>query len=274
MSGGRVRIGLGAWNNRHFGHALYPLGTRHAEWLPRYARLLDCAEADVLYHRAPEPEELAGWAAAVPENFRFVPKMHKRVAQGPWDEEALAAARAFVQEMEALGDRRGPTLLQFPAAFEHDPDAADWLERLLRVVPRPVVEFRHESWFMDEHGVEALLRDRDAGLVWSTWPKAPAPPWRTARTGFVRFVGTLGKRRGRWVTQRDGTDELLRVREALLAAQADGAFDETYVVVTNRFEGNAVDSLPTVAAAVGRLDVAEGCRRPPGTPLLVAAVDS
>ena len=108
--------------------------------------------------------------------------------------------------------------------------------------------------------MEHLLEDFDAPLVWSTWPKAFAPPWRTASKGYIRFTGTHFNTRGRHVQVADRLGDILEIRKRLEQA----SWKECFAIVTNPFEGNAVDSIPRIAAALGAPDLAARMRRGPG----------
>lgn len=259
----RLRFGLAAWSNSHFDHALFPLRTPHDEYLPRYASLFGIAEADVLHHRFPQPAELAEWIHSTPKGFRFLPKMHKSVTHGGPDD-PVAAARRFMAGLEPLrqAGKLGPVLLQFPASLDRLA-GAELLQRLL-AIGEPgdfAVEVRNPSWFTE--AFETLLTDHEATLVWSTFPGAFTPPWATAATGFLRFTGTYIHKRGRHVTQGDRLQDILEMRKRLAAA----SWKEAYVIVTNPFEGNAVDALPRIAAALGDEAFATRLKRAPGAPL-------
>lgn len=254
----RLRFGLAAWSNSHFDNALYPLGTKHAEHLPRYSSLFPVAEADTLHHKMPDAAMLAEWVEQTPKDFLFLPKMWKRVTHengGP------AAATAWLDALAPLAEanKLGPILLQFPPQFTRE---AGW-DRMMEILAlRPpgsfAVEVRHASWFVP--AFEQRLEDLDTPLVWSTHPKAFTPPWATAATGFVRFTGTQMETRGRFLKVLDRTGDLLEVRKRL----AQAPWKETFVVVTNPFEGNAVDSLATIAAALGDEPFAKRATRGPG----------
>ncbi len=260
----RLRLALGAWSNKHFDHGLYPLRTLHAEYLPRYATVFDAAEADNLYHREPEPGELEAWCSQTPDGFVFLPKLHKSaVLAAP--EGGLPEARLALERLAPLraAGRLGPVLAQFPARFEFSDAGVAWLRELLDLAPAGgmAVELRHASWWRPE--VRALLERRRAPLVWSTFPKAFAPDWVTGDVGYVRFVGKHTATRGRWVHKEDRVEDLLEIRARL----AEEPWLECFVVVTNRWEGNAIDSLPAVAAALGLRDLAKRARRRPAEPL-------
>ncbi|MEK6985316.1 MAG: DUF72 domain-containing protein [Candidatus Thermoplasmatota archaeon] len=253
-----LRFALAAWSNAHFDNALYPLGTKHAEHLPRYASLFGCAEADTLHHKMPDAEALAEWVAATPKGFLFLPKMWKRVTH---ENGGTAAAEAWLDALAPLADagKLGPILLQYPPQFTRE---AGWDRMMELLALRPpgtfAVEVRHSSWFVP--AFRERLEDLETPLVWSTHPKAFTPPWATAATGFVRFTGTQMETRGRYIKVLDRTADLLEIRKRL----AQASWKDTFVVVTNPFEGNAVDSMATIAAALGDETFAKRVRRGPG----------
>lgn len=273
-----MRFGLASWSNAHFDHILYPLGTPHLDRLPMYAGMFPVVEADVLHHRMPDKETLRTWAQQAPEGFRFLPKMHKSITHASGAPGRGAAAtvpgrtatgdlRLFLDALAPLleAGRMGPVLLQYAKDFRLGSANLSALEQVLASAPPGTfaVELRHASWW--QPNVRCLLEDHGAPLVWSTYDAAPAPAWATGRYGYVRFVGTAGKTRGRWVTRRDRLGDVLDMRGRLKEA----SWDEVYVIVTNRFEGNAVDSLPRIAAALGETELATRCTRRPMQPLLV-----
>lgn len=255
----RIRFGLGAWTNKHFEHTLYPLRTLHAEYLSRYAEVFDCAEADKLYHVPADPDELSAWRDQTPDGFTFLPKLHKSVVEARETPEGITVAQEWRDALEPLGPRLGPVLCQFPPSWRCTPDALQWLDDLLEAIDHVSVELRHPSWWTDD--VRDLLTRHRAPLVWGTHPKAVAPDWATGEWGHVRFVGAHFKdARGRHTTQEDRTMDLLQMRERV--QQAD--WQQCFVIVTNTFEGHAIDSLPRIAAALGDPALARRCSRPPG----------
>jgi uncharacterized protein YecE (DUF72 family) len=173
----------------------------------------------------------------------------------------VARAEAFLAMVEPLrsAGKLGPILLQFAKETDRA-EGFDRLQAILASAPKGTfaVELRDSSWFVP--AVRELLEGSDAPLVWSTFLKAFAPPWATGGTGYVRFTGKHAKRRGRHVTVADRVGEVLEVRKRLEQA----SWKECFVIVTNPFEGNAVDSIPQIAAALGQDALARRLRRPPG----------
>lgn len=257
----RLRFGLAAWSNAHFDNALYPLRTPHVERLPRYAKKFDCVEADILHHRDASAGTLSEWVAQTPPGFLFLPKMNKAATHGktlmpatrgrspPPESEPpdVAAAETALASLSVLRDakRMGRILLQFPPRTTREAGWDHLVELLGLSEPGTfAVEFRDASWFVP--ATASILEDFDAPLVWSTHPKAFAPPWRTSSTGYVRFVGPHHNTRGRHTTVADRLGDILEIRKRM----TDASWKECFVIVTNGFEGNAVDALPRIAAAL------------------------
>ncbi|MEA3202504.1 MAG: hypothetical protein QOI63_170, partial [Thermoplasmata archaeon] len=124
------------------------------------------------------------------------------------------------------------------------------------------VEVRSPSWFTD--AFRGLLEDQEAILVWGTFPKAFAPPWGTGAKGYVRFTGKHIHQRGRHVTVEDRLGDVMEMRKRVEQA----SWKEAYCIVTNPFEGNAVDSLPRIAAALAGPDAGARYAHKPGETLL------
>lgn len=274
----RFRFGLAAWSNSHFDNALYPLRTPHAEYLPRYAGLFGVAEADVLAHKMPASgaqqatEARAGaarsgvdlhdWVEQTPKGFEFLPKMHESVTH---EGAGVDKAKQFMAGLAPLrdSDKLGPVLLQFPPSLDRL-QGAELLQSLLRLGEPGTfaVEVRNTSWFTD--AFRTMLEDHETPLVWSTFPGAFAPPWATARKGYLRFTGKHIHKRGRHVTVADRLPDVMEVRKRV----AQAPWKEAYCIVTNPFEGNAVDSMPRIVAALAGAEEGKRYGHKPGEPLL------
>ena len=254
----RLLFGLTAWSNAHFDNALFPIGTPHDEYLPRYSTVFSVAEADQLYHRLPGAKLLEPWIEQTPKGFKFLPKMWKKVThEGGGVEEA----KTWLKLLEPLraADKLGPILIQLPPSMKRE-KGWDLIEGLL-ALEEPgtfALEVRNPSWFVD--ATQDLLTTHEAALVWGTHPKAFAPPWATAEFGYVRFTGNFTDVRGRYVTQEDRLPDILEMRKRVQQAP----WKEAYVISTNPFEGNAADSMPRIAAALGDEALGKRLTRKPG----------
>jgi uncharacterized protein YecE (DUF72 family) len=143
----------------------YPPGTRPADFLAHYARVLPTVELNTTYYRLPVAAQLERWAAAVPDGFRFAVKAPMAISV--WGR--VEQAPAFCARVRALGDRLGPLLVRLHEARPRD-DA--FLRALLDGLDDDLwvaFDLRHPSW----DGVEALFEGRPAVRV--NQLDAPAP---------------------------------------------------------------------------------------------------
>jgi len=137
-----------------------------------YARRLNGVELNGSFYRMPPQSALLTWAAETPPGFRFCMKANRGLTYSAEGFDRVGLARILAERLATLGDRIGPTLLQFPPVRQFNPGL---LDSLLGALVIPVaVEFRHESWFREE--TYSLLRDHRGALVITDedkWPRAP-----------------------------------------------------------------------------------------------------
>ena len=72
--GGALRIGTSGWSYPAWRGRFYPKGLPAGRWLEHYARLFDAVELNASFYRLPGREQVAGWAARTPAEFRFAVK--------------------------------------------------------------------------------------------------------------------------------------------------------------------------------------------------------
>jgi uncharacterized protein YecE (DUF72 family) len=126
--------------------------------LERYAGRFAAAEINSSFHRPHRPDTYARWAAAVPASFRFAVKTPRAITH----ERRLIGAEAtldrFLAEIQPLGKKLGPLLVQLPPSLAFDRAVVEAFFATLRERHRgPVAcEPRHATWFEPE--ADALLR--------------------------------------------------------------------------------------------------------------------
>jgi uncharacterized protein YecE (DUF72 family) len=144
----QIRIGTSGWSYPTWRPGFYPPGLQPADFLGFYAKHFDTVELNTTAYRLPAPEQFERWAAAVPDGFRFAPKLSVR---------APGRARAALERMRLLGGRLGPVrvVVEAPRNDELVPlieDAAQGLDLAW--------DFRHESWAGTSPGV--AVNDHEA----------------------------------------------------------------------------------------------------------------
>jgi uncharacterized protein YecE (DUF72 family) len=177
-----------------------------------YASRFSTVEVNNSFYRIPTERVLAGWAEQVPEDFRFVMKASRRVTHNNRLKDDDGSLAYFLQAINPLGRRLGPTLFQLPPTFKKDSGRLqEFLTRLPRHWPA-AIEFRHTSWFDEE--VYDLRRARNVALVAVDGDEGEgggAPLVPTASWGYLRLrrasydIATLQDWAGR-VREQDWTE--------------------------------------------------------------------
>ena len=168
-----LRIGTSAFTAKGWHGSFYPSGLAQKDCLAYYATHFSTVEVDSTYYGIPNRSAVENWYARTPEGFQFALKAPKEITH---ERVLIGVDRVmtdFLLTTDALQEKRGPILLQFPyfssAKF---PEAAPFLKRLqtflekLPKEPRFAVEIRNRQWLgpalydlLREHGVALALID-------------------------------------------------------------------------------------------------------------------
>jgi uncharacterized protein YecE (DUF72 family) len=184
-------VGTSGWSYKEWKGSFYPPKLPAAEMLRYYAERFDAVEVNNSFYRMPSERILAGWADQVPDRFRFVMKASRRITHNQRLRNEDGSLSFFLQAVNPLGHRLGPTLFQLPPTFKVD---VQRLREFLDLLPRrwsAALEFRHASWFIQE--VYDLLHSRNVPLVTvdeDSLDGAGAPLVCTATWGYLRLRRT------------------------------------------------------------------------------------
>jgi uncharacterized protein YecE (DUF72 family) len=266
-----IRIGTCSWADDALSKYYYPPGLPAGERLAYYAREFDTVEVDSTYYRLPSEQIVERWAQRTPEGFVMHVKAFGLMTRHPVKAEQLPpdlrdaapidergrverpsrelrgeVVRRFREALEPLRsqEKLGGILFQLPSYVVYKPASLDYLTWARRQLDGDamLVEFRHASWFDDEHRDDTLrfLTDLDATHVVVDAPRiegarnlVPTVPAVTNPTLYVRFHGrnasTWNKRGGSAAERFDylyGDDELREWVKPLreLAEHAEQAY--------------------------------------------------
>lgn len=166
-----IRIGTAGWSIPRRVADAFPRG---GSGLERYAARFDAAEINSTFYRSHRPGTLARWAATVPGGFRFAVKAPKAITHEARLEGCAELLARFLGEIEELGSKLGPVLVQLPPTLAFDRAAATGFFEDLRVrFAGPVAcEPRHASWF--EIDAEAVLSGLKVARVAADPARVPA----------------------------------------------------------------------------------------------------
>ena len=171
-------IGTSGFSYSSWRGVFYPRGLKAEAMLGYYATRLPTVEVNTTFYRTQPEDVVAEWAAAVPPEFRFAVKAHRRITHNRRMPNLQEAMRVLALEADGFGDRLGPVLFQLPPTAPFDQGR---IERILSLAPkhwRIAFQFRHPSWHTEE--VANLLEGYGAALVHGDGEEVPGPLGRGA----------------------------------------------------------------------------------------------
>lgn len=188
---GKIHVGTSGWSYKHWKELFYPQGLAATKWLPYYASLFSTAEINASFYRLPSEETVGKWAAQVPGDFLFCPKMSRYLTHMKKLKEPEEPLDRFFSVFGAMKKKMGPVLVQLPAMLRFNYDTAGHFYSLLRKqynAFRFVMEVRHESWLAEAS--LTLMAKHNVGLVISQSENAfPYNETVTAKDVYIRLHG-------------------------------------------------------------------------------------
>jgi uncharacterized protein YecE (DUF72 family) len=189
----RLSVGTSGFSYAEWKGPFYPADLPAADMLAWYAGRLPAVEINNTFYRLPRRSVLEGWAAQVPESFRFAVKASRRITHLKRLEGVADETRYLLDVTNALGHRLGVLLFQLPPNLKLDLERFDRFLELLPAGTRAAFEFRHASWA--DQRVLDRLRARACAWVVTESEGEGAPdflltaPWtylRLRRPGYAR----------------------------------------------------------------------------------------
>jgi uncharacterized protein YecE (DUF72 family) len=178
-SGWNYPTGKGTWNG-----IFYPLPEdreRGFDELRFYSERFNTVEVNSTFYGQPRPNASLNWVKRTPPDFEFAVKLYQKfthpnltVDLSPVAQADVDAFKGGIEPLAAAG-KLGPLLIQFPASFQHSPEAVEYIAWLLKAfADYPLaVELRHRSW-SDAAETAQLLEDHKAAWVQIDEPKFPS----------------------------------------------------------------------------------------------------
>jgi uncharacterized protein YecE (DUF72 family) len=255
-------LGTVSWSKQDWVGSFYPANLKPAQFLEAYARTFSTVEIDSTFYSIPQRSMVAGWRDRTPEEFVFAAKVPRVITHQKVLANCQGELSAFLKNMEPLGDKLGPLLLQFPYFNKNVFASREQFDRLLRpfldLLPtgfRFSVEIRNKNWISWDF--LELLREHSVGftLLAQAWMPsidtlAKALDLVTGDFCYVRFMGDRKELESK--TQKfdrimeDKTDETTVWANELKKIAAQGT--KTYVFFSNYYAGYGPGSAKLFAA--------------------------
>lgn len=165
----KAYIGCTGWSMKAWTGIYYPKGAKPGEYLFHYGRQFNTIEHNTTHYSIPQPETVQKWYDAVPDDFKFCPKIPQLISHSKHlglDNDLL---QRFCDAIEVLHDKLGACFLQLPPYV--GPDRLPLLQAFLSQFPKSIplaLEFRHPDWFNDPdrfRKLTGLLRSQQTGMV-------------------------------------------------------------------------------------------------------------
>jgi len=159
----RCYIGTSGFSYPEWKGGFYPKDLPPREYLAFYGRVFASCEINNTFYRYPTAETLTQWAAAVPTEFRFTVKAHRRITHIKRLTDVDGDLAFLFERIRVLGSRLGVILFQLPPTLREDLGRLETFLTQLRPGALAALEFRHASWRRD--GVYQLLDAHRVSLV-------------------------------------------------------------------------------------------------------------
>ena len=191
MAMGKIHVGTSGWHYKSWIGEYYPKGMKTTDWLSYYTHDFQTTEINNSFYRLPKKEVAEGWAAKVPEHFRFSPKFSRYLTQMKKLNDPEEPFERFFSVFEAMKKKLGVVLLQLPPGLGFKEAKTKHVFELIKHQYhsyRFAIEVRHDSWICKE--AFKLMEDYNIAFTISQsgvgWPYVER---LTAKHVYVRFHG-------------------------------------------------------------------------------------
>lgn len=143
-----VYVGCAKWSSAEL-KGFYPKGTK--DELGYYSSQFNSIELNATFRRRFYAPQYEKWAAAVPDGFKFCPKLPGYISHTRRLSEVEESVDSFVENSSALGDRMGVPYIQMHDNF--DPKDFDRVESFCENWKYDIevaFELRKSIWYEDE----------------------------------------------------------------------------------------------------------------------------
>lgn len=187
-----VHVGCAKWNRKELKN-FYPRGTK--DELEYYATRFNAIELNATFYRNFTQDQVTAWHDKVPPEFRFFPKINRRISHLKWLSDVKNATDDFLSSVVHFQEKLGTVFLQMRENFapKYYNRVAEFIEFWPEEVPL-AIELRHTDWFRDpavSEDLYQLLEENDiANIIVDTAGKRNLMHMRlTNNEAFIRYVG-------------------------------------------------------------------------------------
>lgn len=238
-----LRVGTAGWTIPRQYAGEFPSEGSH---LQRYSRALQCVEINSSFHRPHRRSTWERWAASTPPHFRFSVKLPKAITHTARLNRAGGLLQAFFDEVDGLGDKLGPLLIQLPPSLHFNTSLArDFLSTLRELyTASAALEPRHATWFAAS--ADRLLREFEVARVAADPAKASPAAAQPGGWPGLRYFRLHGSPRTYY---SDYSQATLSSLARTLRDQPEPS-GETWVIFDNTALGHATSNSLALASCL------------------------
>jgi len=164
-----VKIGCSGFLYDDWKGTFYPDGLSRRQWLEYYCKKFSTVELNITFFRIPEKETFSRWHSETPDNFMVSLKGSRFVTHVKKLKSPVEPLDVFFSRANALREKLGVILWQFPPEFKSDiGKLKEFVEALITYKAKNTFEFRDKSWMNKK--VLSLLEKNNIGICMADWP--------------------------------------------------------------------------------------------------------
>lgn len=183
-----IFLGCSSYYNRNWSGVFYPDTLPLKEWFAYYCEHFNTYEMNATFYKFPTAKSLHAWYEKSPDQFVFSVKAPKVITHTKKFVECESEINDFYLTCrDGMKEKLGCVLFQFPPSFHYSPERLERILRNLNPDFQNVIEFRNESWWIQE--VYAAFSKNKLIFCSVNYPKLPTEIIDTAATGYVRLHG-------------------------------------------------------------------------------------
>ena len=200
-----VKIGCSGFLYDHWKGTFYLHELSKRQWMEHYCKKFQTVELNVTFYRLPEKETFSRWYSESPANFVFSLKGSRFITHVKKLKSPVEPLDVFFSRANALREKLGVILWQFPPDFKADPEKLkEFLEALSQYKVRNTFEFRDKSWINKK--IVSLLEKNNMGMCMADWPEFLCDLPVTSDFVYMRRHGVDGKYISCYNTEQLKTD--------------------------------------------------------------------
>jgi uncharacterized protein YecE (DUF72 family) len=181
-------IGCSGFHYKHWKGTFYPQDLAQSKWFDYYCQFFNTLELNVTFYRFPKLSSLENWRVKSPAGFRFAVKAPKAITHYKKFNGVTDLMSSFCNTTrDGLQEKLGCILFQLPPNFHYSEEHLQRIVDNLDTSFLNVVEFRHESWWIDD--VFSELKKKNITFSGMSHPSLPKDIINNTSLFYYRMHG-------------------------------------------------------------------------------------